>query len=79
MDALADLLDGIFRLDARVYDQNVLADLPLVFAPENYPNCRVIPIAFQVGADLASKSSTAQVHVRVEPNGGEPFFILELA
>lgn len=53
MEDLAELLDGIFRLEARVYDQNVLADFPLVFVPENYLNCRVI----ELGGRLVSHAA----------------------
>ena len=44
MAGLAELLDGVFRRAASVHDQDVLSDFPLVFAPENYRNCRVIEL-----------------------------------
>ena len=42
MQAVGELLNGIFRRDNNARDQDVLSDFPLVFAPENHRNCRVI-------------------------------------
>lgn len=39
---LGDLLDGIFRRPRGVMDQSMLTDFPLVFAPSNWRNCRVV-------------------------------------
>ena len=42
--SLAELLNDIFRRQNNVFDQEILADFPLVFVPENYCNCRVIEV-----------------------------------
>src|SRR5262245_40090299 len=39
---LADLLDGIFRRSRGIVDQSMLTDFPLVFAPPNLRNGRVV-------------------------------------
>src|SRR5262245_3410538 len=39
---LADLLDGIFRRSRGIIDQSMLTDFPLVFAPPNLRNGRVV-------------------------------------
>ena len=39
---LADLLDGIFRRSRGIIDQSMLTDFPLVFAPANWRNGRVV-------------------------------------
>lgn len=39
---LADLLDGIFRRSRGIMDQSMLTDFPLVFAPANWRNGRVV-------------------------------------
>src|SRR5262245_56618683 len=39
---LADLLDGIFRRSRGILDQSMLTDFPLVFAPANWRNGRVV-------------------------------------
>ena len=39
---LADLLDGIFRRSRGIHDQSMLTDFPLVFAPDNWRNGRVV-------------------------------------
>ncbi len=39
---LGDLLDGIFRRPRGITDQSMLTDFPLVFAPDNWCNGRVV-------------------------------------
>ena len=39
---LSDLLDDVFRNSRGVNDQHIFTDFPLVFAPFNHHNCRVI-------------------------------------
>ncbi len=39
---LSDLLDDVFRRNRGVTDQHILTDFPLVFAPSNRCNCRII-------------------------------------
>ena len=40
--ALGRLLDDVFRRSKGIHDQSQLTDFPLVFAPDNYSNSRVI-------------------------------------
>ncbi len=42
LQELGELLDGVFRLPRGITDQHQLTDFPLVFAPENFRNSRVI-------------------------------------
>src|SRR5688500_15147386 len=42
LPAPGELLDGIFRRPRGVTDQSMLTDFPLVFAPPNWRNCRVV-------------------------------------
>ena len=53
MPAVDELLNGIFRRDNNVLDQDVLSDFPLVFAPGNYHNCRVIEFDGRVASHAA--------------------------
>ena len=47
------LLNGIFRTDAGVLDQDVFTDFPLTFTPDNYRNCRVVTVADRVVSHAA--------------------------
>jgi len=47
------LLDDIFRRGNQVFDQTILTDFPLVFAPPNQHNCRVIEVAGEIVSHAA--------------------------
>lgn len=53
LDSLDELLNGIFRCEKNIFDQNVLTDFPLVFVPENFGNCRVVEVDQQIVSHAA--------------------------